>query len=152
MDRDRLLAILNQVLTLEVRSFARYAAEVSLPRVEGVKEGELLDLLRGIVRDEDRTIVRLGEAIEGLGAHPEIGPYDFGIGFYNYLRADYLGGVVIERLRSELACLRGIEESLDGEPAAQGIVRDAVLRKESAIERLEAFFAGLATAKGTAAQ
>ena len=137
MDRETLLRMLNEALTLEVRSFARYVFEISLPRIEGPVDSELMDLLRDIVRDEDRRVDRIVELVESLDEKPEIGTYGFDIGFYNYLRGEYLVRVVIEQLEKHLEKLRSLQTRLDGEPAAQSILDDAVQHEERHLERLE---------------
>ncbi len=74
-----------------------------------------------------------------MGEYPEIGAFEFYTGGYNYLKAEYLVGVVIERLQRQLARMTTLQVSLEGEPAAEEIVKEAVRLKESHLERLEGF-------------
>jgi hypothetical protein len=126
-------------LNLEARSFTRYIVEVALPRVEGPGGSDLLGVLREVVAEEDRTVRRLVEMIVSLDSHPELGSYGFVTGFYNYLRVDYLAGVVADRMRAQLGRLRELESTLEGESAAQAILRDAVLRKEGFLDKLVSY-------------
>ena len=145
MERSEVAAHLNRCLAGIARGFLAYVREslgedLFSPLI-GSPEPALKDLLQNGAAEDETLALDLVDAIEALGDSPDLshGGFSFRDFHFNFLRPEYLAGVIERHLGEDLARLEESSSAIVGDPDVGPLIDRMLSTKQGQIERVAAW-------------
>lgn len=136
IDKNRTCQLLNDLLTIEYRSFAMYLTDACPWTHHG--DEKATQTLENIVADQKAMVQRIAEFILDSGGRIETGEYPMEFTDTHFLSLDFLVKELLRCQRHDLAAVERIAAELGQARAARELAEETLGMERAHLEALEA--------------
>ncbi len=140
MGRIEVAKHLNACLNALCRGYLFYQRETRGPQQGRLPWGATLDpktaaLFEEFLRQDEKHVTDLIDAIDRLGEHPELGAYDLNSCNYNYLDPKFFLRTFADHLEQDANAFDAAAKGVEKDPTVGGLVRGISADKRKQVVR-----------------
>lgn len=139
IDKNRIFRLLNDLLTIEYRSFAMYLTDASPWTHQGDEKAS--ETLENIVADQKAMVQRIADFILDSGGCIEVGEYPMEFTDTHFLSLDFLFKELLRCQRHDLAAVERIAGQLADSRDARELAEETLGMERAHLEAIEALMA-----------